>query len=371
MKKILMACSNYWTSCFQVGSHHLAREFVKLGYEVAFISDPISPFHLLRSDGFKERFRIYSSGGVEEGVWTYLPMTLLPPHREPVLQTEWVHRHWHQMTFPNVVRKVKDRGFGEVDILYLDTAVQSFWLGEIRARKSVFRMADKNAGFSKSTAASLRMEEELCQKVDLVACTARSLMKDVKAGRVEHLPNGVPVAHFAGEGRMPEELRSIPKPIAVYCGAIEYWFDYDLVEKLADELPDVSFVIIGPMKENRLQKRKNIHLLGRKAYSGIPDYLKQADVGMIPFDVKKYPDLIHNVNPLKLYEYMACGLPVVATRWEELENIASPAYLCKTDDEFKRSLVHAIQNPKRDFYRGYAEGQDWSKRAKQLIELLI
>jgi hypothetical protein len=55
-----MACSNPWNSVFQVGSHHLAREFLKLGYEVAFISDPISPFHLLNSTGLKARFELCS-----------------------------------------------------------------------------------------------------------------------------------------------------------------------------------------------------------------------------------------------------------------------------------------------------------------------
>lgn len=366
-----MACSNYWTSCFQVGSHHLAREFARLGYEVAFISDPISPLHLLKSDGLKERFQIYASGGKQEGsIWTYLPATLLPPHRKPLLQSEWVHRHWHQLTFPNMVRKVKSRGFEEVDILYFDTAIQSFWLKEIQAKKTVFRMADKNAGFTKSTRAFLKQEEELIQKVDLVVCSAKSLMKGVAAKRVAHLPNGVPLAHFSKESQMPEELRSIPKPIAIYVGAIEYWFDSALVQKLAEELPHISFVLIGPIKENRLQSRKNIHLLGRKSYSEIPDYLKNADVGMIPFDVENYPDLIHNVNPLKLYEYMACGLPVVASRWEELENISSPAFLCDSKETFKANLIHAIENPNPSLYRHYAEQQDWSKRGRQLIELL-
>lgn len=370
-KKILMACSNSWTSVFQVGSHHLAREFVKLGYEVAYISDPISPLHLLGSEGFKERFRMYRSGGIrQDGLWTYVPATILPPHSKPLLRSEWVHRNWHQMTFPSVARKARENGFGEVDILYFDTAIQSFWLNEIKARKSVFRIADQNAGFKKSTPAFLQMEKELIEKVDLVVCTAKTLVDSVKGPRVEHLPNGVPLAHFSKPGKLPVEFQNIPKPIALYVGAIDYWFDYAVIKKLAEELPQVSFVLIGPAKQNPFQGISNIHVLGPRPYSEIPNYLQFADVGLIPFDVKNYPDLIHNVNPLKLYEYMASGLPVVATRWQELENINSPAFLCSTAEEFKTHLLQALQNPNPTLYRSYAENLDWSSRAKYIVDAL-
>jgi len=369
-----MACANHWTSPFQVGSHHLAREFVKLGYEIAFISDPISPFHVLGSESLRERFALYKTGGVREGqVWSYVPGTLMPPHNKPLLRSNWVLRHWHQLTCPNVVRKVMAEGFGEVDILYFDTAIQSFWLKEIRARKTVFRMADNNAGFGKSTPALLELEKELIKRVDLVACTAKTLMEKTApfTPRTAHLPNGVPVAHFAGEGQLPAEYQNIPSPIAVYVGAIECWFDYALVEQVALALPHVSFVLIGPAKGNPFQGIKNIYLLGAKPYADIPNYLKYADVGMIPFDVKRHPELIHHVNPLKLYEYMASGIPVVASRWEELENIASPAKLCSSADEFRRGIVEAIRAPQpKDFYRNYAGAQDWSTRGKQLIEWL-
>lgn len=367
-----MACSNSWTSVFQVGSHHLAREFVKLGYEVGYVSDPISPFHYFGSEGLKERVRSYRSGGIrEDRLWTYVPATLLPPHSKPILCSEWVHRHWHQLTFPSVVSKVMENGFGDVDFLYFDTAIQSFWLDHIQARKTVFRIADQNAGFKKSTPTFLQMEKELIKRVDLVVCSAKTLVDSVKneALRVEYLPNGVPLAHFTKPGALPVEFQKIPKPIAIYVGAIDYWFDFDLVQNLAQELPEISFVLIGPVKNNPFQEIKNIHVLGPRVYSEVPNYLQFADVGLIPFDVKNYPDLIHSVNPLKLYEYMASGLPVVATRWQELENIGSPAFLCRTAQEFKTHLLQALKNPNPKLYRSYAETLDWSSKAKKLLML--
>lgn len=367
-KKILMAASNAWNSVFQVGSHHLAREFLKLGYEVAFVSDPISPLHLIGGNHVMDRFALYKSGGVHEpNLWAYVPGTLLPPANKPFLRSEWVYRHWHQFTIPSVIKKAAR--FSEVDILYFDSPVQSFWLKHIKARKSVYRMADQNGGFKKATPAQLKLEQELIDNVDLVVCTAQNLIPSIKGKpkRVEHLPNGVPLAHFSKPGKMPPEYLHIPKPIVLYVGALEYWFDLPLVEKIAKEMPQISFVFIGPTKKASL---KNMHFLGKRPYAEIPNYMNCANVGWIPFDVKNYPDLIHNVNPLKLYEYMAAGLPVVATRWKELENIDSPAYLCSTPEEFKTSLLGAIDSKLGSVERRFAATFDWSSRAKQLLSLI-
>lgn len=366
-KKILMAASNHWNSVFQVGSHHLAREFLKLGYEVAFLSDPISPLHLM-TPNFKERFQIYQKGGMREGnLWTYVPMTLLPAHNCPLLRSKWIHHQWHNWTLPSVVNTVKQNGFAEVDILYLDSPLQSFWLQSIQARKTVYRMADQNAGFRTTTRAKIEMEKRLTQDVDLVVCTAKNLL-DLVGKKAQYLPNGVPLTQFTSPRSLPPEYANIPKPIAIYVGAIEYWFDFDLIETLAKEMPQISFVLIGPTKrkESRL---KNIYFLGPKSYTDVPSYLQHANVGLIPFDVTRYPELIHSVNPLKLYEYMASGLPVVARSWKELEEIGSPVYLSHSPEEFRMNILEAL---KKDGLRerAFANELDWSKRAHQLLQWL-
>jgi glycosyltransferase involved in cell wall biosynthesis len=371
-KKILMAASNAWNSVFQVGSHHLAREFLKLGFEVAFISDPISPLHVFGSSTFNERFELYSSGGLfEENFWTYVPFTLCPPQNKPLLRSSWVHRNWHKFTVPSVVKKAKANGFGSVDLLYFDTPSQLFWLDHIAARKTLYRRVDQNSGFKKTTQAMLEMEKELVERVDCVLCTAKSLLDTLpaKPKQAMHLPNGVPFSHFANPTAMPSEYTNISRPIIVYVGALEYWFDFKLVERVAQEMSDISFVFIGPIKENPWPSLKNVHFLGPKLYSEIPKYLQFADVGWIPFDVKNYPDLIHNVNPLKLYEYMASGLPVVATRWKELGNIGSPALLCSSTHDFISSLKLAIYNKESETMRRFAAKLDWSHPAKKIFEL--
>lgn len=382
-KKVLMACANYWTSPFQVGSHHIAKGFLEQGWEVAFVSDPISPLHIFAgiSQELKERYHIYFTGGIAEQenmLWYYVPGAMITPYNKPILKTQWAYENWFNLTIPNIVHKIRQKGFDKVDLLYIDSVIQKFWMDEIKYHKSVLRIADKTAGFTKNPPIVCKIEKELAQAVDVVVYTAHSLkdyVSEMKPSQIFHLPNGVNFDHFYyGSRTIPEDLKNIPKPIAVYVGAMAEWFDYKLINQAAKMLPEVSFVLIGPQKlaQQKLDKLPNIYLLGKKEYQMLPSYLYNSDIGLIPFNISEYPDLVHNINPLKLYEYMACGLPVVATTWDELKKINSPAILCEGHSEFIDNIAKLVQNmPERtDYYVTYAKTHTWSDRVGDLLNFL-
>jgi glycosyltransferase involved in cell wall biosynthesis len=377
-----MACAQYWTSPFQVGSHHLARGFVTAGYDVAFVSDPVSPAHLLQgvTRELRERWAIHQSGGIRDladRLWAYVPAAPLTPHNHPLLRTEWVQRHWSRLTVPNVVEVVRGAGFPEVDFLYLDSVNQAFWLDAIPHRRSVLRIADRTTAFEKSTPASARLEREVARRVDLVVYTALSLRGYVESmgpRAAMHLPNGVDVGHFAGGDRtVPPDLAALPRPLALYVGAMDAWFDFALIQAAAEQLPHISFVLIGPDHRARqhLRPRPNLHLLGRRSYGELPQYLHHADVGLIPFDVVGHAELVQTIHPLKLYEYLASGLPVVAVEWEELRALRSPAVLCRTREEFIAAVEASVQMPRdRNAYLRFTERADWSARVAVLLARL-
>ena len=373
-----MACANYWTTPYQVGSHQLAREFVRRGYEVAFISDPISPAHLLASGrGLGERFRIYSRGGLRDlggQLWTYVPGALLTPQNKPILRSSWVQRYWSSLTMPNVVFKTIQQGFGEVDLLYFDSVAQAFWLKYIKAKKSVFRVADNNSGFGKSTEAALEAERKLAQEVDAVVYTAESLKDRVASLNPKamfHLPNGVNFNHFQEASReRPAEYLKVKGRLVVYVGALEPWFDRDLLFQTAKKMPKVSFFIIGKGEVDKgAQCPGNVHFLGTRPYAKLPAYLWNADAGIIPFNVKEYPELVNSIHPLKLYEYMACGLPVASVEWRELKNVKSPALLSRDAATFAENLAKLLKGKANQRkYIQYAKKQDWSGRMDQLLK---
>ncbi|MHB1377732.1 MAG: glycosyltransferase, partial [Candidatus Humimicrobiaceae bacterium] len=88
---------------------------------------------------------------------------------------------------------------------------------------------------------------------------------------------------------------------------------------------------------------------------------------IITFDVN-HP-VVDTVNPIKLYEYMACGLPVVSTSWKELELINSPAFLAKSTEEFSESLYGALESGKDKKYLDFAKENSWDKRFEEIIRI--
>ena len=379
--RVLMATFHDWASPLPLGSHHLSRAFVANGWDVAHVSAAISPLQFFRDrDEFRGRFSRYHSAGVNRldgHLWTYMPAAILTPHNVPLLRSRVVHRHWQKSTLPNVVRTVRRRGFSHIDLLYIDTPTQAFWLNEVEFDLSVARIGDRYAGFGGVPGELLKMERELIRSVDLVMYSARELESDIRAAganRTLHLPNGVDFAHFAdGDTAMPSDYLDIPRPIAVYVGEMAEWFDYDKINDLAKSMPTVSFVLIGPdqFARKRIASRNNVHVLGRRPFDRLPAYLHNADVGLMPFDVDRHPSLVHAVHPLKLYEYLACGLPVVATRWDELERLGSPAMLCDTTDDFEAAITSAIDE-EADPAVGveYARAADWTGRVRLILDAI-
>lgn len=381
-KRLLMASSNYWQSPLQVGSHHLARGFVRAGWDVGYISDPISPWHLAggNREDLRVRYALYAADGrmdCQGHLWTYVPGAALTPNNKPLLNSEWVGRRWPQFSWPRLGGILRCHGFDEVDLLYCDSVIHLGWLQTITSRKSLYRMTDNIAGFGKTTPAVLKLEQELARWVDLVVYAARNLenyVKECAPKSMAYLPNGVNYVHFsAGDRRSPLEYMDIPRPIALYVGAMDRWFDYGLMNEAARRLPAVSFVFIGPdeLAKQRLQRRPNVYLLGSRSYAALPAYMHHADVGLIPFDAEHHAELVRSIHPLKLYEYFACGLPVVAIEWEELAHLESPASLCRGADEFIGAVERAIsQPPDKIELQRYASRHDWERRVETICSHL-
>ena len=371
-RRLLLASTHHWHSALQVGSHHIARHFVEAGWRVGLVSAPLTPLHLLKlsSPDVSGRFAAWRSRRESEGVVDLSPLTVLPVVG-PGLRSERVLRAWPRATIPPLVRAVKRAGLLEPDLMLADSPLHASLVDLVRPRRLVYRIPDYTPGFPGLTAAYEALERELVRRADFVICAAPELeayAADLGARRTVVVENGVDLSHMGNPAPEPAEYSRISRPRVVYVGALREWFDYALVAELCRRMPDVQFVVIGPDRRATFLPTANLHVLGERLRADVPGFLQHADVGLIPFDRARHPALVDGVNPLKLYEYCAAGLPVVSVRWPMLERIASPALLAEGPDMFDACLRKAILD--REYLgalgREFAVGAAWSERLRAM-----
>ncbi len=193
-------------------------------------------------------------------------------------------------------------------------------------------------------------EDALFRDADLVFVTSEKLWARAARAtdRVHLFPFGVDYGAFErvrdGVDAVPEDLKELRRPVAGYVGGLHHAIDQDLLAAVADRLPEVSFALVGPVQTDvtRLTERPNIHLLGTRTHADLPRYIKGFDVGLIPYSHSEYTA---HVYPTKLNEYLAMGIPVVATALPELQrfNAEHGGVIALTQDAaaFAEAIVQA------------------------------
>ena len=373
MKKIIICTYNYFTTKYQVGSHNYAKAFAKLGYKVAFISSPISPLHYIfaNNDDLQKRDAIHSSEGIwDDNIWYYVPKAIITPQNKPILSSKYIFENWHKFTIPNLRDILRENGFEEVDILWIESSLFSFMLDTQKYDKSILRLADFSKGFEKNWDMVYQKEIEISRKVDKVIYSAKKLKEyyyEIESQKMSYISNGINLDYVEKTDKsIPVEYENIKSIKVLYIGLIDYWFDVDLVYQSAVTYHDYEFFIIGDAKIDisKLKELKNMHVLGSKEHKDISKFLANSDIGIIPF-VKS--DFVDSINPIKLYEYAAYGLKIVSTSWYEVEELTDKFCICNTKDEFIHSLKICEKNDKEKV-NSWLESQDWKLKVKEALK---
>ncbi|MFC5448777.1 glycosyltransferase [Paenibacillus aestuarii] len=218
-------------------------------------------------------------------------------------------------------------------------------------------------------------EQELMDKAHAVTTTAVSLylQRTIVEGRNNIFLSRNAVNEFDflkdEEDTIPEDLKDIPEPRVVYSGAIFQWFDVDLFYSLVKDNPDKSFVVIGFGQNDLLKEKcKNLYFLGVKKHQELKSYLRHMQVGIIPF--RDNIDIVIHCDPIKQYEYLACGLPVVATYMPETVIDKKFTFLAGTVEEFNDALSRALAlNVNQKEISEFILANSWNARAALLCEI--
>ena len=247
---------------------------------------------------------------------------------------------------------------------------------------SVYDCMDELSAFKGADSKLPALEKQLFSQVDLVFTGGQSLyeVKRNQHPNVYAFPSSIDASHF-GKARNtvadPEDQAHIPHPRLGFFGVIDERFDIELLDEVAAKRPDWNFVIIGPIVKidpDTLPKHSNIHYLGGKKYSELPEYLAGWDVALLLFARNESTRFI---SPTKTPEYLAAGKPVIST---SIKDVVRPygemklVEITDTADEFIAAAEKILSKSNRSEWLkkvdAFLENISWDKTWSQMSDLI-
>lgn len=310
---------------------------------------------------------------VAENIYVFSPL-VIPLHGLAVAR--WFNRWFLALM---VRRACRQLGFRD-PITWTFFPTSGDVVGRLGERLIVYHCVDEYGEFTGADKAAIAgMEQRLLAKSDLVIASSQLLYerKRTHRARTVLVTHGVDVAHFRTAcdptTEVPGELAALPRPVIGFYGLIADWVDLELFRYLAIARPAWSFALIGQTQTDvgRLAGLPNVYLLGRKDYRLLPSYCRGFDVAVLPFVMN---ELTNAANPLKLREYLAAGLPVVASAIPEVTRLDGLVAVGRTPSEFlahiEAILGSGTAGPRRERSQA-VEGESWDSKIEQLSELVI
>lgn len=341
--KIMVAISAGDWEGVQHRPHHFMKRAAKSGRTVIYMEPPVTLIGPIKNKELLNSWGRWKKGlrKVEENLYVISPPPVLPFGNK--------YRFINKINQKLIARNLKKALYsfkGELELYsFLPSAVDL--LGEINFKHIYYDCVDDHASFTGliNQEVMAAMEKELMEKSDVCFATARQLLEDRKewSSNFHLIQNGAEFEHFSRVQTeklpVPSEMQKIKGPIVGFVGGISDWINLKLIEEAAKELPDYSFVMIGPVDTDieGLKKLKNVFFLGSKSYNDLPNYIQCFDMCLIPFKINK---LTKSVNPIKMYEYFSSGKPVIATPMQEVVLFKDIVDIV----ENKEQMVQAITN---------------------------
>ena len=260
-----------------------------------------------------------------ENLFIYSPLLLPFPYST---LARWINRNW---LLRALQRWMRATGFRRPIVwTFLPTPLTVDLIHELDPELTIYYCIDDLASSSPAARRISHSETRLFGMADLVFVTSEKLRQRAARfnDRVHLFPFGVDFETFEkvrqGAEELPDDLRALPRPVIGYIGGIHHWVDQELLAAVADTMPQASVVLIGPLQTDvsKLTRRSNIHLLGARPHAELPRYIKGFDVGVIAYRLSDYTA---HVYPTKLNEYLAMGIPVVATDLPEIRRFNADA----------------------------------------------
>lgn len=347
--------------------------------QILYVEPPISLLSPFKDPQCWGKWRLWLNGvrRLNENIYLYSPPVVLPfGNICPGINR--LNQWWIGLFLKKVMKKLHFTR--PILWTYLPNTVHL--LGRLREKFRVYDCVDEHSaytGFNKDAVQA--MEHELLAQCDIVFTTAQGLYEEKKKYNPNtHLvPNAANVEHFSLAQHpatpVPADIAQLPHPIIGFIGAIRDWIDLDLIEEIARRHPEWSVVMVGPVGVDiniePLTRYPNLYFFGHRERGDLPGYLKAFDVCINPFRLN---ELTMTVSPLKFYEYLASGKPIVSVAMPEVEPFADVVEIGRNVDEFIQGIERALTEDteeKKNQRLAIARENTWESRVQTMMEKIV
>ena len=272
-------------------------------------------------------------------------------------------------------------------IIWLSKPTMGSYIGSFNEKLVIYHVVDEYLSYGnmdvQTRAIVEALERKVLEKVDLVIVVSKKLLHSKKAFN-EHtylVPNGVDYASYdrvmLSNNSLPSDIARLPRPVIGYSGLISRRLDLNLLQHLAITHPEWSIALIGAINDHGckeelrcLWEMKNAYFLGLKEIKQVPYYVKAFDACLVPYAINEQTE---NLSPLKLYDFMAAGKPIVATNFPAAQEFKDVIYLADSQETFALCVEKALHenNDALSIQRRRIASQNtWEHRVEQISGLI-
>ncbi|MDU1846682.1 MAG: glycosyltransferase [Niallia nealsonii] len=372
---IVFVSHTFIGSTFVVGSHHLSRELSELGHNICHISTPISPFHMLKirkDENIKKRFKLsISTEKYYNNVYNFVPISF---YTWGVAKRILEKKQKNPLNRAKSIKEKINKFFNneKIDVMFIDQPTMIGIEDILQPNLLIYRPTDIYSEMLNDRTL-LKYELEIIRKSKLVVGTSGPVVDFYK----KYLPNkeyyilenGVEYKHFANYiPTLNNDICSL-----VYIGSLDNRIDINFFIEAARKFPNLNFKIVGPINKEDLAKLrmyKNIVIYGGVDYSEIPTILGDSDIALLPLND-------HPANagrsPMKLYEYLAAGLPVISKKTLELSRRNLDYVFLYDTYESAFENINLLNSNRIDkkIIKNYSKQFSWDSKATELLKIVF
>lgn len=367
--KILMLENIPFGGDVKIGSHHYAAHFASAGHEVMFVPLPAHVFSLLGGGlGKLRQLTVATPRRIGGSLRELVPFTLLP-YRQSFLARSRIVYSAQPALCVHARLLLAAHGFSDVDLVWITDPRWEWLLPHLRFRRLVYRRCDSFTDFCDVPPAVGEIEDRLMARSDFVFFTDVNLRPERWASKARLLNNACEFDKFSRFAAP----RAVGHRVSLgFTGALGEWFDVETVAELARSLGDgVEIHLWGPVRTDvrPLRELSNVAIHGTIPYARLGEAYAKVDALIIPF---RMTELGSTINPIKLYEGLATGRPVIVPGLPNLRALGAPLHFYERSDQVA-SIVRGLANRLIEVDPAgveFARQNSWAARAETVLRTL-